>query len=232
MSKKYLLPLLSSAVIYAAILLPKFAPGNGLALTLLNYTIQNDSGNVNLGYTITINSRLYNDDTIPFTGQLDFGLRNSQQVLTNADHVFNRPPYSGTLVILNPGETVPAVFSVHVDDPYFLPGPDVVVVWPISSRPIADSILIPIHVIGPDAIPPPEEAAFGYLITPQKIMLQHLSPEIKVKQVRIYNVFGQRIVSFDSGIDDEIPLGYLPRGIYLCEIKTSNQKRKVIKFLH
>ncbi len=63
-------------------------------------------------------------------------------------------------------------------------------------------------------------------------MLQHLSPEIKVKQVRIYNVFGQRIVSFDSGIDDEIPLGYLPRGIYLCEIKTSNQKRKVIKFLH
>lgn len=232
MSKKHLLSLIIAAVFHVAILLPKFAAGNGLALTLLNYTLQSDSGKVDLGYTITINSFLYNDDTIPFAGTLDFGLRNSQQVLTNADHVFNRPPYSGTQIFLNPGETVPAVFSIHVDDPYFMPGPDVVVVWPISSRPIADSILILLDVIGPNTVPQYEEATFGYLITPQKIMLQHLPPETKVQQVRIYNVFGQCLAWFNSGITDEIPLGYLPRGIYLCEISTSDQKRKVIKFFH
>jgi hypothetical protein len=229
--KKLLLPRLAFLIVTVVTCVPLVAQTNGLALTLINYTVQNDS-NVNLGYTITINAQITNTDTAnSFTGVLDFGLRNSAQVLTQNNSIFKKPPYSSDSVILNPGETVPAIFSVDIETPYFAPGPDVVVVWPISNKPVSDSILIELNVVGPNSISKEPEAEFNYIISLGVISLQGLPYQKHVKQVRIYNISGQVLIQHNSGINTEIPLGTLPKGIYLCEVYLSDKSRKVIKFV-
>lgn len=213
----------------AAICVPLRAVDPGLALTRINFTVQNDTV-VNLGYTITINAQLTNTDTVVFTGQLDFGLRNSTQILTNTG-IFKKPPYSNNTIVLNPGETVPAIFSVKIDAAYFAPGPDVVVVWPIAAKPVTDSILIVLNIVSPTGIQQEPEAQFDYLVYPDKIVLYNLPTDIAIKQVRIYNVFGQLAGEGVPGFAHEIPLGNIPKGIYLCEILMADRSRKVIKFL-
>lgn len=229
--KKLLLPRLAFLIVTVVTCAPLVAQTNGLALTLVNYTVQNDSS-VNLGYTITINAQITNTDTAnSFAGVLDFGLRNSAQILTQNNTIFKKPPYSSDSVILNPGETVPAIFSIDIETPYFAPGPDVVVVWPISSKPVSDSILIELNVVGPSNIADKPEAEFSYIVYPGAIALQGLPYQMQVKQVRIYSISGQVFIQHNSGINTEIPLGTLPRGIYLCEVYLSDKSRKVIKFV-
>jgi hypothetical protein len=206
------------------------AANNGIALSLVNYTVQNDSGHVSLGYTITINALITNTDSLDFTGQLDFGLHNDQQQLSTTG-IFNKPPYSGNQISLNPGETVPAVFSIDIETPYFLPGPDVVVVWPISASPIVDSIQINLNINNPNAISNVVEAQINYLILGNKIVLQGMDAETVVKQVRIYSITGQVIYSADGSQITEVPIGLLPKALYICELQTADNKRKVIKFV-
>ncbi|MCW5909229.1 MAG: T9SS type A sorting domain-containing protein [Chitinophagales bacterium] len=213
----------------AAACTPLKAVDPGLALTRINFTIQNDTA-VNLGYTITINAQLTNTDTAVFSGQLDFGLRNSTQILTQAG-IFKKPPYSNNTIILNPGETVPAIFSVKIDDQYFAPGPDVVVVWPISTKPVTDSILIELNIASPTAIYNEPEVKFDYFVYSDKIVLHNLPAHIMVKQVRIYNLFGQLVDGAAPGFANEIPIGNIPKGIYFCEMLMADRSRKVIKFL-
>jgi hypothetical protein len=230
--KKLLLPRIAFLILAVGACGTLVAQASGLALTLVNYTIQNDSGKVNLGYTITINAQITNDDTTQFVGQLDFGLRNNSQILTQNGNIFNKPPYSSQTITLNPGETVPAIFSVDIETPYFMPGPDVVVVWPISSKPVTDSVLIELNVQQPNALKNEEEALFNYIVLPDKILLQNIAYEKQVKQVRIYNVFGQLMAGYETGVTTEVPTGNLPQGIYLCEVYLNDRTRKVIKFLH
>lgn len=230
--KKLLLPRIAFLIITVAGCCPLVAQTSGLALTLVNYTVQNDSGNVDLGYTITINAQITNDDTTLFVGQLDFGLRNNSQILTQNGNIFNKPPYSSQTITLNPGETVPAIFSVDIETPYFMPGPDVVVVWPISTKPVTDSVLIELNVQNPSAIREEDEAVFNYIILPEKILLQNLPYEKQVQQVRIYNIYGQLAAAYGNGVTTEVPTGNLPTGIYLCEVYLNDRSRKVIKFLH
>lgn len=228
--------LLTTRILFLLLTVMVYCPctvtATGLALTLINYTIQNDSGKVNLGYTISINAQVTNDDTVAFAGQLDFGLRNNLQELTQNGNIFNKPPYSSQTVTLNPGETVPAIFSVDIETPYFAPGPDVVVVWPISSKPVTDSILITLNVQQPTAFINEDEASFNCIILPEKILLQGIAYEKQVKQVRIYNAFGQLMAEYQSGITTEVPTRNLPQGIFLCEVYLNDKSRKVIKFVH
>lgn len=207
---------------------------SGLALTLINYTVQNDTGKVNLGYTITINAELTNTDSINFAGQLDFGLRNNSGELTNVATIFNKPTYSNQVppIVINPGETVPAIFSIDIETPYFAPGPDVVVVWPISTKPIADSILIPLTVLGPNEIAAQEEENFKCLVLSDRLILQEAGTESNVQQVRIYDLYGRLIAEPASDNTNQIMLNAIPKGTYLCEVTLANHSKRVIKFVH
>lgn len=209
----------------------------GLALTLQNYTVQPASGQVGLGYTITINADLTNTDTVDFVGQIDFGLRNnSADLTTTPTNIFSAPyysfSYSNQNIAITPGETVPAIFSVDVESPYFAPGPDVVVVWPISNKPIADSIVISLVVVGPNTLMGQPEAEITYLVLTDRIVLQDVPSASFVQQVRIYNVYGQLMSGIQTNGFHEIILGNLPKGIYLCEVTLANRSKKVIKFSH
>jgi hypothetical protein len=105
-------------------------------------------------------------------------------------------------------------------------------VWPISNKPISDSILIELNVQQPNSVWEEPEAQFTYVIYPDKILLLGLSQKNTVQQVRIHNIFGQLIASYGAGVDDYVPLGSFPSGIYLCEVRMADKSRKVIKFWH
>ncbi len=207
------------------------AASSGIAVTLLGYTIDSTL-NVNLGYTLTISTQVTNTDSAnSFTGQLDFGLRSATQTLTTTN-IFNKPPYSNNTIVLAPHESVPAIFSVHITPQYFVPGPDVVVVWPISTSPITDSVRIPLNILNPSGLQEEKKDLFTYIVTEKKILLQNLSSQTNFKQVRIYNLMGQPISYLTSDFITEIPVPDLPRGIYICELITSTNARRVIKFFH
>jgi hypothetical protein len=187
---------------------------------------------VSFGYTITVCAEVRNTDTLQsFSGFLDFGLHNGSSDLTNAT-VFNKPPYSGRQITLGPGEVVPAIFSIDITDSYFAPGPDVVVVWPISSSPITDSIVIDILIQTPSGIAKTEDNNFSYAISDNRILLFYSQQDINFQQVRILNLLGQQAAYFKSDFISDIPIPNLPKGIYLCEMISADNKTRVFKFLH
>ena len=227
MMNKFLHKLIAPAVLLLLISNQLKAVDLGVGVTLINYTL----GTVDLGYTITINARVSNYDSVPFNGTLDFGLRNNQQELSNSG-VFNKPPYSSTQISLGPYETVPAVFSVDIDPQFFNPGPDVVVVWPICGKPIIDSIVININVLTPNSIADNKDDLFTFIVLGNKIFLKNYAPETNFKQVRIYNLMGQQVSELHSQFITEVPLPVLPKGLYLCEFLSADGKRKVIRFFY
>ena len=202
---------------------------SGLALSLLNYTIQTDSVNFTYGYTITINATLTNVSQSAYSDTLDFALHNNQFSVITANSVFKKPPYSAKTITLQPGESVPAVFGVKIDAQYFAPGPDVVVVWPICNQIIADSIVIDLHINDPMASAPEVLQPASYLVLSDKIILQNTG-ENNFEQVRIFSISGQLMYLQHSSFITEIPLGYLPKGIYIAELITADKRRQVIKF--
>ncbi|MFN8286383.1 MAG: hypothetical protein U0V74_06505 [Chitinophagales bacterium] len=203
-----------------------------IALKLINYTIQSDSLNFDLGYTITINADLTNTGQIPYSDSLDFGLRNSSNsFIPESSGLFNKPPYINYgLITIDTGETVPAVFSVHIDMPYFHPGPDVVVVWPICSSAYNDSVLINLNILDPLAIDDKDEHLTPYIITGNEIFLEK-AIENNFQQVRIFNISGQLLYGMHAEYIDRVPLAGLPHGLFFCELQTSDKRRQVIKFV-
>lgn len=202
----------------------------GIGVSLINYTI--DSANsANLGYTITINAQLTNFDSVQYSGVIDFGLRNSHFVITNSTD-FGTPPYTGNTIILHGHETVPAIFSVHLDPQYFAPGPDVVVVWPICPSPHADSIVIQFTVNDPTAVSDSKNEPIAYALTQTHILLRNLPANINFKQVRIYNLIGQNLMQLQANNITDIPLPQMPKGIYLCEMLAADNTTRVIRFFH
>lgn len=206
----------------------------GIGVTLVNYTLQHIPNNeVNTGYKLSISARVKNFDTIPFYGILDFGLRNSRFDLTQTS-LFGRPGYSGQFVELQGGEEVPAIFSVTIDPSYFIaPGPDVVVVWPISPQRIEDSVIIYLTILDTvTSMNDEPDGNFGYNALPDRIQLFNSGSEaFNFKRVRFFDLMGRHLSDAPLVINNEIPIPNLPQGIYLCEMIGVNGKSKVIKFL-
>ena len=205
------------------------AADHGVGVTLISYSLDT-SQPVNLGYTITINAVVTNYDSVPFNGHINFGLHNNEDTLTNAG-IFDQPPYSGDSISLGAGETVPAIFSVNINHPYFRPGPDVVVVWPICSQPVADSILIHLTIVAPNGINDITKADFTYAVVNNTIMVKSGDPKLNFKQVRIYNDLGQKISEMVADLSGTIPLLPLSQGIYFCELTSGDGKRTTFKFM-
>lgn len=196
-----------------------------IGVTLVNNT-QTD---VNLGDKVIIYAEVRNFGNNQFAGVLDFGLRSNLQVLTQTN-LFAKPNYSGNTIVLGPGEVVPATFSVDVDPQYFTPGPDGIVIWPISGQNISDSILLPIQVLAPAAINNTAPAGFKMFCYAGQLHVLNANPDNAVKQVRIYGLLGEEIV-VTNGEVSAIDLQQLPVGIYLAEALLADDRRVVIKFL-
>jgi hypothetical protein len=204
--------------------------GSGVGVTLISYSLDTDV--VNLGYTITISAQVTNFDSVPFNGPINFGLRNLHDTLTDAG-VFGQPPYSGDVISLGANQTVPAIFTVNVNLPYFDPGPNVIVVWPICMRRIADSVLINIVVADPDpsSLKSLNAVPLTYAVVNNTILLKSTDATINFKQVRIYDVIGQKVAEVNSSYIATVQLPQLPHGIYLCQLVTADGRRTTIKFV-
>lgn len=226
MMKKYLQRLCAVVSLCWLISSQCSAAVNGVGVTLINYTFDT----VGFGYTITINAQVTNYDTLAFNGNIDFGLKNSTYNLSAAG-LFNKPPYSSSYISLHPNETVPAVFSIDIDPQYFAPGPDVVVVWPICSGPVADSVLIPIFIETPNGIQDERSDLFAYLPAPGRIFIKGYHAGLNIEQVRFFNLMGQQIAALQGNYITEVPVPDLPGGLYLCEFITADKRRQVIKLL-
>ncbi len=207
-----------------------FAAGHGVGVTLIDYTLSQESS-IDLGYTITINAQVTNFDSTEFTGRIDFGLRNSTQVLTTAG-IFGQPNYSGETISLHGYETVPAVFSVKLDPIYFRPGPDVVVVWPICTPTTGDSILIHLNVADPNGIENGQDNMFSYVVMSDRILVKNADNKTYFRHVRISNLLGQQVVEQNAEDISTINLPAMQHGIYLMELITADNRRKIVKFLY
>lgn len=206
----------------------KALPQTGLSLNLLNYTFEADTLIVNPGFRITIYTELTNVAQDTFESTLEFGLRNNQQDLSAIPGIFNKPSYSGKTIRLTPGETVPAIFSVKIDAPYYAPGPDVVVVWPISNSPILDSVIIPLIVDAPMSSAGLTTQTARYIISDGQLhLLQAI--ENPVKQVRIFNLNGQQLSNVVLHNASTMPAITLPKGLLFVEVIYADRKRAIIK---
>ncbi|HLP53267.1 MAG TPA: T9SS type A sorting domain-containing protein [Chitinophagales bacterium] len=226
--KKHLRPAFLTVILMCLVCCRALA-NNGIGVTLINYTFDT----VGLGYTITINAQVTNFDSVPFNGVIDFGLRTDNYILTNSA-VFNKPPFSSNTntITLYPYETVPSIFSVDIDPQYFTPGPDVVVVWPICTQPVVDSIVIPILIEAPNGIAGHQDPLFSYMVLNNRIFIRNFDGSTNLQQVRIYNLMGQQLSTLQSDNITEVPLPALPKGIYLAEFIAANGKRRLIRFFY
>ena len=228
--KKKLLQFIFTTTLVIVFISPILA-SEGLSVTLLGFEIDSTL-NVNLGYKLTISAEVKNtDSTQAFIGNLDFGLRNSTQELSN-EVIFNKPSYSTNQITLAPGEVVPAIFSIDIESPYFIPGPDVVVVWPISTSPIKDSIRLRINIENPNSMNEPNTFAINYILSDEQIIFNGLGSESNIQQVRIYSTLAQQVYAVNSNFIKSVSIQNLPTGIYFCEFITATGNKRIIKFFH
>lgn len=202
------------------------AQTGNLGVSVIGYYLDT----VNLGYTLNINAEVTNHDSTPFAGSLNFALSNQNGIITNTS-VFDKPPYSGDSIYLGGHQTVPAIFGVNINPQYFTPGPDVVVVWPICTAPVSDSIILSIYVRDPSGINDPGNNSVSYVVTHDKIMFTGTSATLQLEQVRIYDGLGKLAVSVNEVNIREVPTGQLSRGIYLCQFMTNEGVKGSFKFL-
>ena len=201
------------------------AQSSNLSISLIGYTFDT----VNLGYTLTMNAEITNLDTLPFSGNINFGLRNNSGIISNTS-VFDKPPYSGDSIFLPGRQTVPAIFGVYISPQYFTPGPDVVVVWPICTAPTTDSIIVHVFVQDPSAITGPGAGIFSYVVLHDKIMFSYPYDNFGFEQVRIFDAFGQLVFATEASDIPQIPIGQLAKGLYICQIISNGALKLNFKF--
>lgn len=186
-----------------------------------------------LGDEILVFANLQNtDSTNSFSGVVSFEVANSIQNLSNKN-ILSSPPYSGTQITLDPKEEIPALFTVKVDEQYFKAGPDIIVIWPMTTLPPKDSIRVPITIhqaLGIEGFTKNKH----YLTVNGNQLTIHcgVTANNDLKQVRIFDLAGQLLLQQCHDENNiSINIDMLPRGMFICELLLNNNKRNTIKFL-
>jgi hypothetical protein len=235
MDRNPLLKLFIGAFLAFSSLTGRCGDSTGLSLSLIDYTAQNTGDTVSFGTTVTITALITNYDTGTFNGTLNFGIISNDVPIT-ANGIFDKPRYSGDQVSIGGGQSVPALFSIYINNQVFMPGPDVVVVWPICNAPSVDSIYITLFVLdapaGTSSIGQSQNAGFQYAVTPNNILLQNLPAGANFKQVRIFNVIGQQVYLSNKAYTTEVPLPNLPKGIYVAELLWNDDRKQMVRFFY
>lgn len=186
-----------------------------------------------LGDEILVFANLQNTDTAnSFTGVVNFEIANGIQNLSG-NNILSAPPYNGTQITLNPKEEIPALFTVRVDEQYFKVGPDIIVIWPMTTLPPNDSIRIPINIHQALGIEGLTQNKPHLSVNGNQLMIHSgATANNELKQVRIFNLTGQLLLQQSSEEKNiNLSIDELPRGIFICELLYGNNKRNVMKFV-
>jgi len=139
---------------------------------------------------------------------------------------------NGSLKTIQGGGQIPVSIYIIVKQQEFKTGPNIVIIWPIykGAPTPRDSVYKRIYVI-PTGI---EEqiASRIYLYQQGKHILINMGTvENLVKQVRIYNILGDLMVTNSATNSPTISTENWAKGIYICEVIMNNDERKTIEFL-
>jgi len=179
---------------------------------------------LSFGDTVYVSASLFNYGAVPFFGKVRFSTwvnSDSTQVLFPDTASYSIPANSGTGVF----------FSIPVKPPQFKAGPDVVIIWPISTSPTKDSISKTIFVRYPLHTDDEIANSFTAYIQGTTLKLDLGDSKENAQRVRIYSLIGSVLYENTGNIPLEIPLQEKQSGIYLCEILWKNNTRKVVRFL-
>ena len=180
---------------------------------------------------ISLFTKLINTSaTDTFNGVIDFSLANENGVITDVS-VFGKPAVSGNILTLAPLQEMTLLFTVTPRSAYYVPGPDIIIVWPIASAPIVDSAKADIDIQQATGIENNEEQDMKIFVSNNILHVQNSSTTNTFQQVQIFNSTGALIISQTLYSNyEQIPLSNLAGGMYIAAVLSCDGKRYLIKF--
>lgn len=196
------------------------------------YLTQVSSTTPAIGESVFIQAKLINTSTTEtFSGIVDFSMANQNGLISDFA-VFNKPNYSGTLVTLGPLEEKITLTTIDMDGPYFVAGPDIIIVWPLAACDIVDSIKINLDIQAPTGINEADDSGISAFVRNNQLIVQNKAPNINLKRVQLFDVTGKVMATYMlSDSTATLPLNEVPRGMYIAEITATNGLRKIIRFV-
>lgn len=225
MKKVYLYGLFIAVLLFANI---NISAQGSLGL----YTVSVSTTTPTMGQQVSLSANLVNTSTTDtFNALIDFELANENGIINDVN-VFGEPPISGNVITLLPQQVMLLTFTITPQPAYFTPGPDIIIVWPISTAPTVDSARQALTILEATGINEPNASLFKLAVQNETLNIQLTSPEYSLQRVRIYSADG-RVVHTETIVGDKtsVYIGTLPKGMYIAEVTTTNGYVKVAKFV-
>ena len=189
-----------------------------------------DSGQAETAYVI-----IRNLDTANYAGSYNFAYTingGAQQVSTSSSTSGFR--YIPKVLTIASGDSIQDTLLLAPNQPQFMSGPSVVVIWPIKDTGDAiatiDSANFNIEIIFPSSTGIGEIIEGALYYNNGRIMLRETGKN-ELMQVRIWNANGAEMYYTEGEQAQYIELPDLPAGMYIAEAVLSNNKRAILKFI-
>ncbi|MBS1611279.1 MAG: T9SS type A sorting domain-containing protein [Bacteroidetes bacterium] len=186
---------------------------------------------LNLGDTLRINTYLKNYDTATYASTLGFRLK-INGILNVNQNIFPNP-LQGQQLNLAPGDSLALNMIVVITPAYFVVGPDILVVWPYpTDGGIAHDSLIKQIIVrdyGTSITEPNLDGAINAWLQYDQFIINTDAALIELNRVSFYNLYGEMVDDVPANNNTQIPIGHLPRGIYIAEITYNGNQRKLVK---
>lgn len=197
-------------------------------MSLLPVNILPDTLYAGLQYNIY--ARLQNADSLNFTGGVQFGARNNQFLLPQSAELLAQPPYVSNTLQLVADEQVPAFFRISIDPDYFTtPGPETIVIWPISNKPVKDSLIIPFILAG--TFTDVNELQLGKPHCYEAMQRLKISCIREDWRITLYNVQGLTVKQ-ETYTGEGLDISALPPGLYMVLIEDLQGGSVILKHRH
>lgn len=185
---------------------------------------------VHANETVYVSTSLINTGNQPYNGRLWFafsinGVRNISRSIFN-------PPYNGEVVSINPGQQLPLQFEVVAQPQYFVPGPDIFVVWPITeNNTTPDTLQAQIVVLDGinDVAAEQDESNLRIYSTNNTLIITQADAAPQLKNIALYSITGSLMYYTTNTGNITLPLDNYTPGIYLVQIQLGNGRYKTYK---
>lgn len=185
-----------------------------------------------MGEQFSLFTKLINTSPVDtFKGIVDFSLANETGVIDDIT-VFGEPAVSGTFITLAPLQEMSLLFTITPQPTYFVPGPDIIIVWPLATAPIVDSARAQINIQEPTGIDGAAEETIKMFAHNGYLILQMPSEKEWLQRVQIFDVTGALLISEQLDANNAtVPIGMLAKGIYIAEVTSRTGNKRSIKFI-
>ncbi len=179
------------------------------------------------GQTVVVNATVTNIDSIEFNEIMDFEIRNDVGLDISTTGIFSKPPYSGDTIILTPGESIPAYFSLLITTASFAANTfDHITIWPSSIYVAADSIRELIFI--KDSITNIDERYITQHVAYLSGNTLHLKAR-DITTVELYSTAGQQVGNADP-TNSHIDYCSLASGVYFIRLSNAKKQHFILKF--